>query len=1100
MIEREQLKQAIAALEAQRSLLGDAVVDPMIGAAQEKLNALRQAQFAQQRKQVTVLLADVSGFTAMSETMDAEEVGNTMNALWARLDGVITAGGGLIDKHIGDAVMAIFGAPIAREDDPERAIRAALLMQQELRVWNEQGLPRLQIRIGINTGPVLLGQVGTRSEYTAMGDAVNVTNRMEQAAPLGGTLVSHATYRHVRGIFDVQALEPVLVKGKTEPVQVYVVRGVKPRAFRVPTRGVEGIETRMIGRDAELEGLQKVLFEVMDEGESRVVTVVAEAGVGKSRLLYEFENWVELLPEPVSSFKGRASRRTSDLPFFLARDLFAYRFEIMNSDRAAIAREKLEQGIVRFMGPDGVEKAHFIGHLIGLDFSESPYLRGILDDARQIHDRAFHYVAQFFSAATARSAPAAGTKNGAPAVLMLDDLQWADEGSLDLIAYLAREYRHTPLLIISLARPGLFERRPAWGEELPNHMRLTLHPLSRQDSRLLVREILRQAHQLPLDLRDLIVERAEGNPFYIEELIKMLVEDGVIVKEERRWRVELERLAGVRVPATLTGVLQARLDGLPPAEREELQRASVVGRVFWDGVVQRIAEHDGRGQREMDDMSLQSLCQRELVFKHEPSAFAGEREYTFKHALLHDVAYESVLMRQRRVYHAQVAGWLIENSGERVNEYAGQIGRHFELAGVHAQAAEWYGRAGKQAQDTYAPAAAIEHFRKALALLPAEADAEADPHTAQRIEWHAGLGLMLFWQTQFEDAAEAYEAMRTTAEQTGDAIAQARAWDRLSLVQQAQGDYRTMLESATRAEAIARRTGVPAQGALSRALYTKGLALSYLGEAQEALTLGERAVALSAGLGDHRVTADGLSLLGWAHRELGHYERAADYLEQALTLLRELGDQTGVGEILNDLGAIAISRGDFQRAAELYQDALSIAREIGHRFAELVVLSNLAEAQVGLGDHRAAETHLRQVIAMAEAVGWSDLTEVYRILAEALLGQDRMSEALAAARQALELAQETGVQGEIGNAWRALAMVLAAPRTQESVVFGDETLHAAACFEKSRATFAEAGMEGERAQTLRAWARYEMERGDKQRGARMAREAEEILGRLGVEL
>jgi class 3 adenylate cyclase len=654
MTEREQIERAIAALDAQRAALDEVVVDTMIATAREKLHSLDKAQATPQRKQVTVLFADVSGFMALAERMDAEEVSETLNALWARLDGVITACGGMVDKHLGDGVMAIFGAPIAHEDDPEQAIRAALAMQREisdvgLQIVDWGGQSTIAMRIGINTGPVLLGQVGTTGEYTAVGETVNLASRLEQAAPEGGILISHDTYRHVRGLFDVQALAPLRIRGKTEPIRVYVVRRVKPRAFRLPTRGVEGVETRMIGRDAELERLQKILYTVTEERKARLVTVVGDAGIGKSRLLCEFEKWVEMLPDNVIYLKGRASQRTSNLPYSLILDLFAFRFGIRSSAPPAVARENLEQGIVRLMCGDR------------------------------------------------------------PVVLLLEDLHWADDGSLDMIEHLARAHRRSPLLIVALTRPELFERRAAWGNGQAVHTRLELRSLSIQDSHHLVHEILRRVEHIPPDLSDLIVDQAEGNPFYIEELIRMLIEDGVIVQGGERWSVELGRLTGPRVPPTLTGVLQARLDALPPLERETLQRAAVVGRVFWDGAVERL-NRDASTQAGETARALAALQSKGLILKRETSRFAGQQEFVFKHTMLHEVAYESVLKRQRRAYHAQVAAWLVAQSGERVAEQAGLIGRHYERAEKRAAAAEWVGRAGCQDQELSASEAVTEPF------------------------------------------------------------------------------------------------------------------------------------------------------------------------------------------------------------------------------------------------------------------------------------------------------------------------------------------------------------------------------------------------------
>jgi class 3 adenylate cyclase/tetratricopeptide (TPR) repeat protein len=1121
--ERRQLEQAIAALEAQRAVLGEVVVEPLIAAAREKLAALASQppalagvdDVSRQRKQVTVLFADVSGFTAMSETMDAEDVSNTMNALWSRLDGAIVAHGGRVDKHIGDAVMALFGAPTAREDDPERAILAALAMQREIARWNADrdretlATPSLSeisisMRIGINTGPVLLGQVGTTAEYTAMGDAVNLASRLEHAAPVGGVLISHDSYRHVRGLFEVKTLDPIAVKGKKEPVQVYEVRGVKPHAFRAPTRGVEGIETPMVGRQAELASLQQALQAVIEQHSLQVVVVAGEAGVGKSRLLYEFNRWLAQSLGGLLSLKGRAEQRTSRLPYALVRDVFALRFDIKNSDEAAVARGKLEEGIVGLAQAAGRADeeaearmwAHFIGHVLGFDFSASPHLQGILDDARQIRSRAFHYLVQLFTALT-KPAPAAGRDKTAaprPVALFLEDVHWADEASLELVEHLAAECRHLPVLIVALARPDFFERRPAWQAGLANCV-LCLEPLSAQEGHHLIEEILAKVERIPPQLHELILSRAEGSPYYIEEMIKMLVEEGVIVKG-KRWRVEAERLAVSRVPPTLVGVLQARLDGLPAPERMSLQRAAVVGRVFWDGALEALSQAEqAEGKVPHGALhSLHSLCERELTFRRELSAFAGQQEYIFKHALLHEVAYESVLKQQRRAYHAQAAAWLIEQGGGRRAEYSGLIGEHYERAGQDTQAAEWYGRAGKQAQEADAPQLAIDYYHKALAFLPGESET-----ITQRMDYYQGLGLALKQQALFDQAAEAYTAMANVAEEASNLATQAQAWNGLSQVQFGQGDYRAALASARRAEEVARQAGQPGRRALASALCYQCQTLSNLGEIEAALALGKQALALGVDLDARRVMADSLSMLGWVHKTLGRYQQAARHFEEALALFRELGDRNAAAGALNNLGTTAASCEDYETAVTLLQDALTIAREIGHRHAEIIVLNNLGEAYTGLRNYQAAETHLAQAIQMAEAAGWGELSETYRLLAEACLEQGKLAEASLAAQRALEEGQASEFQEGIAGAWRALGMVMAADEPPGSMELGSETLDAAACFARSLAIFAESGMEGERARTLRAWAEHEIEKGDRSKGQEMAEQARQIFERLGVQ-
>ena len=426
MTEREQLEQAIAQLEAQRATLGDAVVDLSIAALQEKLAALEPCPPPEQRKQVSILFADISGFTPMSETMDAEEVSDVINALWRQIDVAILENGGHIDKHIGDAVMALWGVETAHEGDPECAIRAALDMQAVLAEFKAGH--SLGMRIGVSTGPVLLGRVGTTGELSAIGDAVNLAQQLEAAAPTGGVLMSHDTYRHVRGVFDVSEQEPLLVKDKAEPEKTYLVQRVKPRAFRHELRQIQGIETRMIGRDPELAALQDALNSAIAGRQTTLVTVLGEAGVGKSRLLYEFNNWLELHPEDVWYFKGRCTQQRQGVANGLLRDLFAFRFGIAESDPIEVVRDKLEAGVARFLAGEGETKAHYLGAWLGYDYGHSPHVATLRGDAQQLHNRASLYLGQFFSALT----------DDSPAVILLEDLQWADGGSLNALANLCR--------------------------------------------------------------------------------------------------------------------------------------------------------------------------------------------------------------------------------------------------------------------------------------------------------------------------------------------------------------------------------------------------------------------------------------------------------------------------------------------------------------------------------------------------------------------------------------------------------------------------------------------------------------------------------------
>lgn len=680
MTEREQIEKAIAHLESQRAALGEAVVEAALGPLRQKLEALGGAPATgapEQRRQVTVLFADISGFTALSQDMDAELVRDTIHALWQRLDGVVTAHGGTIDKHIGDEVMALWGAESVREDDAERAVRAALAMQAELARLAANSKASLSMRIGINTGPAMLGAVGTTGEFTAMGDAVNTASRLQHSAPVGGVLISHDTYRLVRGIFDVSAAGSLEIKGKREPIRAYVVDRAKPRAFRMPTRGVDGIETEMVGRQAELEALQSALKETIGKRRTTLVTVCGEAGVGKSRLLFEFENWIELLPETLLLFKGRSAPALQDVPYRLLREVFAARFGILDSDPTQEVLEKFRAGTAGFLE---TAQADILGQRLGFDFRSSPAVAELLGST-SFGKQAALYLDRYFRNV---AAPSSGADRPQTLLLFLEDIHWADDSTLDYVEHLAAEIPDLPLLVVCLARPSIYERRPEWAA---GRLRMDIKPLDAQGSGLLVDQVLRRIDPVPRRLKSLIIEGAEGNPYYVEELVKMLIDDRVIERGGERWTVDEGRLAGIRIPPTLTGILQARLDGLPSGEREVLQRASVVGRRFWDAAVASLsADDEGRPAADIRPQ-LEAMQRRELVFRRAPSAFFGCEEFIFKHALLREVAYETVLLKVRRRLHTRAALWLEVNAGERLAEYLGLIAHHYQLAGENARAA-----------------------------------------------------------------------------------------------------------------------------------------------------------------------------------------------------------------------------------------------------------------------------------------------------------------------------------------------------------------------------------------------------------------------------
>ena len=1108
LIKREDLERAISQIEAHRSQLGDEAADIALASMREMLaglstnGAVPVAREPQQRKLVTVLFADVSGFTAMAETMDHEIVNDVINSLWARVDKAIIDQSGRIDKHIGDAIMALFGTPTAHEDDPERAIRSALQIQSEIQVWKQEqtrALPdyrtqiqNIQLRIGINTGPALLGTVGTIGEYTAIGDTVNLASRLEHAAPVGGILISNDTHQHVRGIFNVSALEPIAVKGKSEPVQTYTINGLRPRSFRDTTRGLEGIETRTIGRDKEIARLKTAFDETVQNSLTHLVTLVAEAGIGKSRLLFEFGKWLDSQDAPALIFKGRASQEISQIPYSLLRGIFSSTFEIQENDRAQVARQKLEHGILTLAADksNSILYAHFIGHLIGFDYSTSPYLQGILGDARQIRDQAFHYATLLIAEITKKQ----------PVVIFLEDIHWADAGSLDFFDTIMNKRPDLPLLIVGLARSTLFDQRPDWGTTAAQNWTVDLPPLSDVDTHRLVAEILQKVPSVPQELSDLIVQKAEGSPFYVEELVKVLIEGGVIVRGQKQWSVKMDRLSSLKVPATLTGLLQARLDSPKADVRETIQQASVVGRVFWTDIVERMHNPETKPIETTQPVTekLTALRNKELIYRYEESASREASEFIFKNTILHDVTYESVLLRLRPVYHAQAAEGLVNIGGERANEYAGRVGEHYERAGEWLKAAEWYIRAGKQAQKIYASDTALSYYQKALEFINQHGNEE---HLPMKLEIFQRLGDVMNWQARYSEASASFTSMLKIAEELQDTVAQSQALERLSTSFGYQGDHRAALESATQAETKAR--GVDAKPEIARALWSQGSAHFRLGEAQTALSLAEQALSIFTELKSQNEMARCLNLLGAVHYVSGRIDEAEVYWDNALKIFQDLGNRQQGMDLLSNLGAVADARGDYETAYQRFDGALKIARETGYRDGEIVFLTNRGNELVPLKRYEEAVNDLRQAIGLAGIEGSWCMPLTFNLHAEALIGLGRYEEAFYSARQSLVLAEEDNIPEYIGMAWRTMGMI--ADRTNDVVHFPDMTTHqpgeydAETCFERSRQIFLEADLEMERARSLREWARYKFKHGDGEKGAVMWQEAREIFTNLGAQ-
>lgn len=954
-----QLQQALAAQETLRPLIGDAAVEVAVAVLQQHLTDLekrRQIAPSAQRRYVTVLFADLANFTQLAEQLDAEDVTDLVNALWQRLDSIILSHGGYIDKHLGDGVMALWGALEAQENDAERAVQAGLAMQAALQ--NQDWLAHfpatlgsnLHIRVSINSGLVWFGAIGLADEMTAMGDVVNVAARLQDVAPAGKVVIGHTTYRQVFGLFDVQALPPVPLKGKSEPAAIYTVLQAKPHAVHSVGRGGGGRETRMVGRERELHQIQQAYQHMAAHAQACALTIVGEAGLGKSRLLHEFTLWLDLLPERITFLHGRATQATAAVPFAIWRDLFANRFNILESDPAPLMRQKIEQGFAQHFTAEAALKAHYLGQWLGYDFSDSPYLAGIRDDMQQLRSRALSYLAQYFTLLATE----------APTVLVLEDIHWADSASLEVVEYLLRQCAYQRLLILTLTRQRLFEQRPTWAHQL-QHTRLNLTPLSSEHTRALAADILRSVATIPDEFYELIEARAEGNPFYVEEIIKMFIEDEVIVPNAEAngpWHIRLERLANWRIPPTLTGVLQARLDLLPAPEKDIAQRAAVLGRIFWDEAVAFL--NPGPTLNQTFAQSLAALRHKELIYRRDPAAFADTQEFIFKHALLRDVTYESVLKRDRRLYHARAADWLAQRAAQigRTAEYAARIAEHYQLAAEETEAAHYYEQAGDQAYQRSIFTAALGFYQQAQSCLE---EANAPPaHIAplwrKRAETHYLLAQYPLAHTCATQAAQ----LSPVASERAQALAV------LGEVLVAQGqlaEAETVLQEALQAARAADEKAV-----LARVFYCQGDLAWRASRLPEALPPLFESLALAQTLRANTQQLYTLNRLAAAYMSLGEVIEARRLWEAAQTLAYRTGNRERLASIVNNLGVLERRLNRHEVARELFVQALSLESELERPGFKVLVLINLCHTAVGLGRPVEAHHWARTALALAHSL------------------------------------------------------------------------------------------------------------------------------------
>ena len=632
----------------------------------------------EERKLVTVLFADVAGSTSLGERLDPEQLKQVMGAYFDAMRKEIEAEGGTVEKFIGDAVMAAFGVPAAHEDDPTRALRAAIHMRRALEELNEslraQHGVTLAMRTGVHTGEVVAVSVPRFGEGMVTGDATNVAARLEQAAEPGQILISERTARACRG-FHLVEVGPLRLKGKDREVHAYELVDYEPQAIGRALR----FGAPMVGRDREIALLQSIYDRVASEERPYLVTIYGDPGVGKSRLVAEFASWTGRLAAPPKVAGGRCLPYGDGVTYWPLAEILRGHAGVLHDDPPEVALQKIQAVatavLIKEICDDPDRATAALCFTVGLEHPASS-LAAL--EPRQVRLEVHQAWRSYFSA-LARTGPV---------VVVIEDIHWADPAMLDLLEELA-ERMEGPVLFLCPARPELTARRPGWGGGRLNFSAVALDPLSGEEAERLVGFLVASV-ELPESVRSRILERAGGNPFFLEEIIRQLIDVGQLVPSDGGWRA-VGGIDDVEIPDTVQGVLAARMDLLARVEKRVLQSAAVVGRVFWPGPVTRLLEADAAAA----DDALRHLEDRGLVLTRLSSSMGGEQEYIFKHILTRDVAYESLPRRDRASAHATVAAWLEESAGQRQGEFVELLAHHYGEA--HWGARE-QGRAPEQIQ------------------------------------------------------------------------------------------------------------------------------------------------------------------------------------------------------------------------------------------------------------------------------------------------------------------------------------------------------------------------------------------------------------------
>src|SRR5829696_5091633 len=901
----------------------------------------------EERRQATVLFADLSGYTAAAERMDPEAVKALVDRTLRVLGDQIERFGGSIDKFIGDNVMGVFGAPVAHEDDPERAVRAGIAMQAAMEDANRESREKygvgFSLRVGINSGEVMAGAVGDR--YTVMGDAVNVAARLQAAGRPDSVTVGESTYRASREAVSYERLEPLTLKGKEEPVPAWEATGV----LAEPRQRAGRAQTPLIGREEEATLLSSLVERVEREGSPHLVTVIGQSGVGKSRLMRDLMSSLAESEDPPTIRRGQCPPYGSGIAYWALAEVLNDEFEIRDTDAPDAAWEKVRLGVTELMrelGDEGAGERNAALLAIPLGLEPPEELQQHEEDPQRMREA-------LFSAARATVEAIARRRT---LVLAIDDIHWADEGMLDLIDHLTRWVR-APLLLVCLTRDELLERRPGWGGGRRNATAIALEPLTESETRELVAALMPSSDNGGGDVVPQVAERSGGNPLFAEEMVNRLLEEET---------VEAEAL-----PRTVQSLLAARLDSLDPLERRLLQSASVVGQTFWEGALTSTAAEEGLDLGQ----TLAALEEKDLLAPSSGSRLAGEREYAFKHVLIRDVAYSMLPKSVRCRKHVEVAEFIRERAGERSDGVIGLIAEHFAraaalgseaslerdaLAELQARALDALEAAGDAAAALYSNAEAFDRYTAAL-----EISESLEPSTAARIgEKQGDVALRM---GRVDAAVSVWERCLDYHRAEEDLARVADLHRKIGAALWHKGERRASIDNYQRGIDLL-KDGPPCIELVR--LYEEAASLyMHTGDNMLAIYASEKALRLAERLDEARAASRAHGIFGRVFGRIGDSEKARENLERSVSLARESDRPEAVRALLTLGYHLEVSEADYEGAKEAYQEALEIAQEVGDLPSQVELHASLGQLAVEAGEWEEVERSTEASAGLAEREG-----------------------------------------------------------------------------------------------------------------------------------